>query len=168
MVCLKVQNLQNMQNVESLVSQIDIAMNLLENVYGVKSSQVNEILLRRKQMKGVPLSIFNEKLGALESIVKYMKENLMLNYSTISKLLKRNQGPIGVTYRRSKQKVSVCLDDTSDEFIPFEVFTNSKYSVLENIVMHLVLRGYSVNEVAIILCRNKQTIWTIVRRARAK
>ena len=53
----------------------------------------------------IPISILaNKKLSALESIVKYLKERLLLPYNEISILLKRDHRTIWTVYQRSRKK----------------------------------------------------------------
>ncbi|MBN1544877.1 hypothetical protein JW898_05455 [Candidatus Woesearchaeota archaeon] len=121
--------------------------------------------------RGIPVSIFNPELGALESIVKYMREELLLDYRTIASMLGRNEGPVGVTYRRSLKKSRSRLDITSKESIPFDALrANSKIglSVFESIAYHLAKQGRGWHEIANIMHRHDKTVWTVLDRAKKK
>ena len=53
----------------------------------------------------IPVSaLTNRKLGVLESVVKYLKENYELNYSEIGRLLGRDPRTIWTAYRRGREK----------------------------------------------------------------
>ena len=52
----------------------------------------------------VPISIFLDKLSALESVVLYLKEEFSLNYHEIALLLKRDDRTIWTVYQRAKKK----------------------------------------------------------------
>ena len=53
----------------------------------------------------IPLSILkNRKLGALESIVTYLKDELHLTYAEIAKLTNRDNRTIWATYHKAKKK----------------------------------------------------------------
>ncbi len=52
----------------------------------------------------LPISIFNNKLSILESVVKYLKEVLNLRYYEIANLLGRDNRTIWTIYRRVKEK----------------------------------------------------------------
>ena len=54
----------------------------------------------------VPISaLTNRKLGVLENIVKFLKENYELNYSEIGRLLGRDPRTIWTAYSRGKNKI---------------------------------------------------------------
>jgi len=64
-----------------------------------------EDLGERKEAELIaPASIFKNELGPSEALIKYMKENLNLKFSEISKLLDRKHGAIWTTYKNSKAK----------------------------------------------------------------
>src|SRR3989344_7396155 len=67
------------------------------------------------EKQGIPISIFNKKLSAFEAIVKYLREELGMSYEQIASILKRNSGPIGVTYRNAKKKFPFKLDSSSHQ-----------------------------------------------------
>lgn len=53
----------------------------------------------------VPVSIFhNHKLGALESLVLYLKESRQMKYSEIGRLLSRDPRTIWISYSKAKKK----------------------------------------------------------------
>ena len=53
----------------------------------------------------VPVSVLsNRKLGVLENVVKFLKENYELNYSEIARLLGRDPRTIWTAYSRSREK----------------------------------------------------------------
>lgn len=123
-----------------------------------------------KKKKILPISIFNNKsLSALETIVKYLKENLGLNYKEIAALLNRNYDPIAITYRNSKRKMQSGLDVSSEQRIPIQIFSNLKLSVLENLTSYLKEElNLTYHEIALILNRDDRTIWTVYNRAKRK
>ena len=120
------------------------------------------------QKEGIPISIFNTKLSALESIVKYFREEKEYGYKRIGEILKRNAGPIGVTYRNAFRKFAPRLDISDTRVIPFSIFT-SKLTVFESIVAYLKdERKLSFSEIAKILKRDYRTVWTVYSRTRRK
>ena len=151
---------------DELIQSISKAFDTLCKQYGIEPEQVLSIVQSRKD--GIPLSIFNDKLGALESIVKYMREDLCLPYSAIASLLGKNEGPIGVTYRRTAKKLPGKLDTGSEMLLPFSVLENKRLSVLESISTHLAASGKDWHEIAKIMHRHDKTIWTVLDRARKK
>ena len=54
----------------------------------------------------VPISVFmNDKLSSLETIVKYLRENLLLSFKQIAALTNRNDVALAVSYRNARKKM---------------------------------------------------------------
>lgn len=118
----------------------------------------------------IPLSIFNETLSGLETITKYLKENLNLSYKAIAKLLNRSEKTIWQAHFFSKKKFPQKLEVKETEFlIPVDVLSNRSLSILESIVIYLKdylnLKYY---EIASLLKRDHSTIWTVYKRGKSK
>lgn len=109
----------------------------------------------------LPISIFdNDKLSALETISKFLKENKGMNFVKIAKILGRDQRTIWVTYNKAIKKMHhsliVCEGDV---FIPVEIFKDRKFSVLENLIGYLKDNyNLSYNGISLLLRRKYQTI----------
>lgn len=120
--------------------------------------------------KNIPATIFNEKLGSLEAITKYLKENLGLSYQKISSLLGRNYQTIISSYKNSLKKYPEKISTRFTKFtIKTSVFKNKKLSVLEHIVVQLK-QNYNLgfSETARLLARDPRTIWTVYSKASKK
>jgi hypothetical protein len=76
----------------------------LENVHPKDKKSYKNFLKSVLKEKKVPLSIFPNKIGALEAIVKYLKENIKMNYSEIAELLNRDDRTIWTVYQRALKK----------------------------------------------------------------
>ena len=138
----------------------------------LSSEQIVESFGKKVPTKdSLPISIFdNDELGCLETIVKYLKEELKLRFHEIALLLNRNDRTIWTTYnvacKKRKEKLFV---KESKFFIPISVFTDRKLSVLEAIVSYL--KGnfdLRYSEIAILLNRDERNIWTVYNRAKKK
>ncbi len=139
-------------------------LEILKEKYDLQNEDLIK-LLQKEDTANIPCSIFNEKLGSLESIVKYLKEEREFNYKKIAFLLHRKDGPIGVTYRNAKKKFDEKLNTDSKYFIPLTIFSNTKSSVLENIVSYLKSHySLNFNEIANLLKRDYKTIWTVYQK----
>jgi hypothetical protein len=115
----------------------------------------------------IPSCIFKKELSTLESVVKYLKENLRLPNRKIAILLSKSQKSVWQTYnsaRRSEPfhiKVSAC-------YIPVSIF-DKKYTVLEAIVRYLKEDcGFNLHKIAVVLARDDRTIWTVYDRYKKK
>lgn len=142
-----------------------ISSEISEISYDFKLSDQSSLVLSSSKEILLPLSILKNN-SSLEAIVKYLKEILNLKYSEIALLLNRNQRTIWVTYANSKKKnVLLDLDNSSEIFLPLNVFISRRFSILEAIVFYLkVNRALSFNQISLLLGKNYQTIWTIYRR----
>ena len=126
----------------------------------------NELINEIKENIQVPLSIFINN-SPLESLVKYLKESLGLRLNEISRLLNRDERTIWITYNNSKKIIK--LDLSSKIKVDVVIFSDRKFSVLENLVYYLVKEeNYSLSEISKLISRNYKTIWTLCRRAEKK
>lgn len=119
----------------------------------------------------LPVSIFdNTQLSALETICKYLKEELNLRYSEIGALLNRDQRTIWVTYNKARKKRAVGLEVKDSEYkIPVSVFTDRKLSVLEALVSYLKDNyGLRYVEIGKLLNRDERNIWGVYNKAKKK
>ena len=131
---------------------------------------VNKLLkIEVKEEINVPISVFkNEKLSSLETIVKYLRENLLLSFKQIGSLTNRNEIALAVTHRNAKKKLEekFAVTEISPYSIPVTILQDRNISVLENVVFYLKdTFGLTYHKIAILLNRNDRTIWTVYQRA---
>ena len=129
-----------------------------------------EIISELTSEPKIPVSVFNETLSGLETISKYMKENLNLDYKIIAKLLNRSAKTIWQAHFYAKKKFPEKFFIKETKFlIPVSALRNRKLSVLESIAIYLKdsleLRHH---EIAALLKRDHSTIWTVCSRAKYK
>jgi len=134
---------------------------------------VNKSLkIEAKEEVKVPISVFNnDKLSGLETIVKYLRENLLLSFKQIASLTNRNDVALAVSYRNAKRKLEdkFIVEEISPYSIPASILQDRKLSVLENIVSYLKdTFGLAYHKIALLLNRDDRTIWTVYQRARKK
>jgi len=144
---------------------------IIKNLQTIHNFSPQEIidLFKEKPSDKIPVSIFNKKLGCLESIVKYLKENKELKYNEIARLLNRDQRTIWTTYQKAKKKLKTLLPVNSEFFIPIKEISSRKYAVLESITRYL--KDYlhlPLHQIASLLERDQRTIWTTYQRAKRK
>lgn len=112
----------------------------------------------------IPVTAFSSKLGCLQAIVKYLKEKKDLKLSEIAALTNRDQRTIWNVYNQAK---SATIEDVeTDILIPLSIIRNRTFSVLQNIILHLRHRSFSYTEIAVLLERNYQTIYTTHRKTK--
>lgn len=119
-----------------------------------------------KQAQHIPLRLFsNKKLGILEVIVKYLKENTPLSYAEIAKLLNRDQRTIWTTYSKAIKKHKEPFKiNSNDEFVSIGPFSNTKYSPLQVLIKELEEKGNSLKQIAKLTNRSYKNIWMTKKR----
>ncbi|MEK6826784.1 MAG: hypothetical protein AABX90_04100 [Nanoarchaeota archaeon] len=150
-----------------LLERIKELVRLLKLKYNVAARDI--IYLAEEKEILIPASIFTKKLRVLETLTKYLKEELELSYHQIGILLNRDERNIWHTYNYSRKKYPDKLKITvSKYFIPVSIFQN-KLGALENIVLYLKDElNLSYHNIAELLERNDRTIWTMYNRAKNK
>ncbi|MGV8141083.1 MAG: hypothetical protein ACP5NW_01425 [Candidatus Woesearchaeota archaeon] len=131
-----------------------------------------EVYKEKKQKNhnpSIPLSLFADRdLGCLEVTVKYLKENLSLNYSQIAIILNRNQRTIWCTYSKTKIKHKELFVITREEHtIPCEIFLNRTRGPLEALVVYLKENlNLSFKQISKLLNRDYKTIWLSCKKGK--
>ncbi len=123
--------------------------------------------ISKEQKNNVPITIFKTELSPLESITRYLKENLNKKINEIARILNKKPSAISLAYKNSKLK-NFKIEKT-DIFIPLSEFQdNQKLSILEIVVQHLKNKNLAFSNIAKLLKRNRKTIWTIYSRVKKK
>lgn len=151
---------------KELIRQFSI---LLSSLTTKEKKDILYKALKRKEI-GIPISVFKANLSGLEIITKYLKELENKTFKEISKILNRKLSTLYNTYNKSKIKFKGKLDVSDSSFIiPFNIFRNRKYSILESIVAHLKNKQkLSFTKISLLLNRNYNTIKTVYRRYNSK
>jgi hypothetical protein len=118
----------------------------------------------------IPASIFTTNLSCLETICKYLKEELNLSFNEMSQILNREQITLRTTYNKAKTKHPKKFSKFNFQInIPINQLTNRKYTTFELLTIYLKEHcNLSLNKIAEITNRNYKTIWTTYSRAKAK
>ncbi len=114
----------------------------------------------------IPLSIFSAGLSGLQAIVRYLREEGLLPFREIARLLNRSPQTVWTSYHQAR----------SAEFrftegglrVPLAIFAGRRLSILESLVTHLRSLGFSNAETARLLRLDPRTTWTVASRARKK
>lgn len=132
--------------------------------YDLSEKDVIELIKNKEKFIAVPVSIFRNKLGPLEAVVQYLREE-GYKLKEIALLLNRSNKTIWTTYDNAVKK-NVKLEISDELFIPLSIISNRRLSALENICSYLKERlQFSISNIAKLLERNKNTIWTVCSRA---
>jgi hypothetical protein len=132
-------------------------LNSLESLIEVyKEKKNNQFLVK------IPVSLFsNNKLGIMEVLVRYLKENCLMNYSKIGKILNRDARTIWTIYQTSIKKSNIPFKNPNKGFyVPLEVFSNRTVSPLGSLISYLKEEyGISLKEISKILARDYRSVW---------
>lgn len=131
--------------------------------------RVKRVYVRKREVM-IPLGIFSKKLGALEALTKYLKENLDMKYSEIGRLLVRDERTIWSSYDKAKKKMGVgfVVGKIGLE-IPISEFSDNRLTILERIVVYLkdgMQKKYS--EISEIIDRDQRNVWGTYSKAKKK
>ena len=119
----------------------------------------------------LPISIFkNDLLSSLETISKYLVEELGLRYCDIAEILNRDDRTIWGAYDSARKKMTErFVVIYSSQTIPISILRDRTFSVLETITKYLKDElNYRYCRIAEILNRDSRTIWTVYHRAKRK
>lgn len=118
----------------------------------------------------IPITVFSRELGALETICKYLKENLNLKNKKIAFLIARDSRSVWQAYNSSKKKLPIKFEVLSTKYyLPVSILKNKELSVLENVVFYLKEEfSLTYHEIAVLLKRDDRTIWSVYQKARKK
>ena len=143
-----------------------IILNRLKRRYNISSTELLNLTQEEIQ---IPSSIFTKKLSPLEANIKYLKENLELDYKKIAELLGRNRKTVWQTYKNAVKKQSKKFEAKETEYnIPVSRFKD-ELSILETAVVYLKEQyNLSYHYIAQLLQRDERTIWTVYNRAMKK
>jgi len=111
------------------------------------------------------VSVFCSKLGILEAVVKYIKENFDLTYSEIADLLNRDQRTIWNVYNDVKN-YKISIEDSF--FIPVSIFSERTLGPLEALTLFLKEKNFKNAEIAKLIDRDRRNIFTVWKRALKK
>ena len=83
------------------LSEIALLLEKVEKEFDISKKKALELLSDKLDSEiNVPLSVFeSRKLGQLEAITKYLREEHRMRYSEIARLLKKSEPVVGVVYR---------------------------------------------------------------------
>jgi len=157
----------------SLISDKDKKIQEVKTQISLLQYELINLLSEKEEQEGttkIPLEIFSSELGALEALVKYLRENLGLEYKLIKKISGRSIGALGKTYSSaaSKQKYEFLIKIPNFN-IDIDILFAQKFTVLENLVLHLKDKsGMRFSQIAKMLNRDPRTIWTVYTRAKKK
>ncbi|MFH1327209.1 MAG: hypothetical protein ABIH59_03730 [archaeon] len=151
-------------------SKVQIMNSLIKEIkekYKTTRKEIIELIEIKETT--IPINIFSSKLGALEALTKYLKENLSMNYKEIALLTNRNERTIWTSYKKAfiKMPEKIKIKEITIK-IPIKIFKNKKLTIFESVIIYLREKQIKYSEIAKILNRDPRNIYTIFSRATKK
>ncbi len=161
--------MQELKRAELVQAISKLAETLNESEKEAFIASILEAVTKTKK-EGLPISIFRSTLSGLEAVVVYLKDNKEVKLSEIARLLNRNKSTIYSTYRKAEKKQIRPLDDSDvSVIIPYNVFADRKFSLLESLVSYLKeQQGIPFIKIASLLNKSYSTVMTVYRRHKEK
>ena len=120
----------------------------------------------------IPIEIFNnDSLSSLETVTKYLKEELSYRFKDIAFFLNRSQKTVWNAYSSSKEKMNsdFNFDKKISFLVPLFIFKDRSLSFLEALTEYLK-ENFNLKycQIAALLNRDQRTVWTVYQRAKIK
>lgn len=154
-------------------AQLEILFSLVDAFatrHNVHRADVIELLKNQPFVPRLPVSAFRRDLSGLETIVKFLRENVGWDFGRIGQTLGRDPKSLSTTYGNAKKKFQGELDVSDYEHsIPLPIFADRKFNVLELIVAYLKDHyGLSFKQIAQLIHRDYKTVWTVYSKVKKK
>lgn len=139
-------------------------LNNLKSEFNINSQELVSLLMSSDKSM-MPVEAFAErKLSVLQSVVKYLKENLEYSNKQIADILNKDSRSIWDAYEKAKTRRSERFEIERTEMpVPLSIF-KSNPSLLESLVLYLKGQGWPNRKIAAVLNRGETTISTIYTR----
>ncbi len=159
---------QDQEN-QGLEQSIKFFIKLVKEKFDLTDNDLIKII-EKKETITLPIEIFGTELGALEAIVKFLREEHNLRFCEIARLLKRDQRTIWATYSKSKAKHPLRFEVYRSEIlVPLHIFSKREHSVLEALVFFLKEDLHkNFKQISFLTSRNYKTIWCTYQKAARK
>lgn len=152
-------------------------LSFLKHTYHVEPENVLQLIKQQEKKEKeeqacfIPLSLFSAvPLSSLEAIAVYLREEKRMAFTSMARILGRNQISLSSSYRHARKKYVHSLHIAESQWhIPAVIFQNRQFSILETIVLYLKKEYQMQNStIARLLAKDQRTIWTVVQRIRNK
>lgn len=135
-------------------------------------TEFKDMLGEFAEQVSVPVEVFRlcKKLGPLEAIIKYLREERQLRFVTIAKLINRDQRVVAVSYKNAARKhpARTAVKRTTYS-LPITLLSETKLTAAEHIVNYLKENcKLSFAEIAVMTGRDQRTVWTLHSRSKKK
>ncbi len=111
----------------------------------------------------IPLAVFRSDAGPLQALVTYLHEEQGYGFTEIGELLDRDPRTIWSAYDQCDASAA----DSGEEDVRLTALVRDELTILQSLVFHLKATK-TYQEIADLLDKHYQTVWTVHRRAEEK
>jgi DNA-directed RNA polymerase specialized sigma24 family protein len=153
-----------------LTFSLKILIEQLANERKVKKKIILEEFFGEEYLQeiSVPVEVFSDDVGSLESLVFYLHEDLKESFVEISKKVNRKLTTIRTSYINAKRKGKRKLDKKVTILIPLRTFSDRTLTVFEAAVVYLKNKGKTYKQIADLLNKDQRNVWSTNFRALTK
>lgn len=152
------------------VAELKEIVHEIRERYNLTPKQILE-LAEQRTMTFIPLYIFSDrKLGILETVVKYLKEELAMSFKEIGGSIARDNKMVWTVYDNAIKKQPYRLPEKSPRYlIPLEIFKDKTYGPLTSLVIYCREElGLDNSAISKLINRDTRTLWAVYDKARGK
>ncbi|MBW2974167.1 hypothetical protein KY366_00465 [Candidatus Woesearchaeota archaeon] len=141
------------------------SIKLISEKHNLSFQQVIESLGRikdKEKIAAIPSYILRDKsLGILQSVIKYLKEELKFSYHEIASLLNKDERVVWSAHNSAaKKKAGRFVIKDPNHWLPISIFSDKKLSPLQAIALYLREKeNCNFSDIGRLLNRDSRTIW---------
>jgi hypothetical protein len=158
------------QDLKQNLQALNVLIKTISQKYSISFGQTIQLIKQSEQIMIPTFILRDQKLGILESVVKYLKEEFKLPYKSIAKILDRDNRVIWITYSKAIKKKKERLEFKEPNYwIPSSLFTEKNLGPLESVSRYLVEEAQmELSQIASLLNRDSRSIWGCYNRSKQK
>jgi hypothetical protein len=158
------------EKINNDLNALNTFINNFIDKHKVSHDEVLELLrnlIEKEKSTLIPSCIIRDKkLGILECVTKYLREEHKLSYHQVAVLLNRDDRVVWVTYNNAvKKKKYRFTFKEPNTWLPVSIFSDKNLGPLQSITIHLYDKvNLSFNKIAKLLNRDNRTIWAVYNK----
>ena len=150
-------------DVQRLLEDVAVFVKTLKDRYGISPDEAIKLIEKGVSTGDdvlIPISIFNDKLGVLETTAKFLHDEQHLDVKRIAELLNRSDKTIYTSLHQAKKKFPFKLTMERSELVPASLFRDRKHGPLQLLCKYLHDECHlNYATIARKIQRDERTIW---------
>ncbi len=146
---------------DRLIQELQVLVQRLQNEHQMNIPDIKAVLTEQ-HTDTIPAAIFTKKVGCLEALCKYLRENRNMKFHAIAQLVMRDDRTVWTSYHQAQHKQKEGYKEESKIHIPLVIFAQRNLTVFEALVRYLKeQKEMNYAEIGRMLDRDQRNIWTI-------